>query len=508
MSLGSSEFARAGRVRLLGATALALTLVAGVVAGAVWSGGGSIASAQPVAQEKPLSAPPPVILASAAGVPLPSLADIVQRVTPAVVSLNTRKSLGSGFVIDPAGYIVTNSHVIGDATEAEVRFGDGSKFKGRLIGKDDATDVALLKIDAPRKFPVVNFADDRKARVGDWVLAVGNPFGLGGTVTAGIVSARGRDTVGQTQFTDYIQLDAAINPGNSGGPAFDMTGRVIGMNTFGLPFTKSGDAVPGIGFAVPSTTIQRVVADLKSSGSVNRGFLGVQIESLSDEDATALGLPNSQGALVTDVVDGSPAQKAGIKRGDVVLKLNGSSVRDNRELSRRIAALQVGQTAKFTIWRDNKQIDISVTIAKRERVAEAEIDTLPKLTSLGLGLQTISAAVRTEFSFAKDADGVVITELDPSSDAAVRGLRVGDRIVGVGTEDVSSLADVNLAVEQAKALKRPSVLLFIETQRGGKARVPVKLSGAPAPAFQIITPAGTTTLPVAPVQETKTPATP
>ena len=225
-----------------------------------------------------------------------------------------------------------------------------------------------------------------------------------------------------------------------------------------------------------------MVGDLKASGSVSRGFLGVQIESLSDEDATALGLRNSQGALVTDVVDGSPAQKAGIKRGDVVLKLNGVAVRDNRELSRRIAALQVGQTARFTIWRDNKQIEISVVIAKRQQVAEAEIDTLPKLTSLGLGLQTISAAVRTEFSFAKEAGGVVIMELDPSSDAAVSGLRVGDRIVGVGSENVTSLTDVNLAVEQAKALKRPSVLLFIETQRGGKVRVPVKLSGLPVPA--------------------------
>jgi serine protease Do len=305
---------------------------------------------------------------------------------------------------------------------------------------------------------------------------------LGGTVTAGIVSARGRDTYGQTQFTDYIQLDAAINPGNSGGPTFDMNGRVIGMNTFGLPFTKSGDAVAGIGFAIPASTIQRVVSDLKTSGSVSRGFLGVQIESLSDEEAKALGLPNSNGALVTDVVEGSPAAKAGIKRGDVVLKLNGVAVRDNRELSRRIAALQVGQTAKFTLWRDNKQIEISVVIAKRERVAEAEIDTTPKLTSLGLGLQAISAAVRTEFSFNKEADGVVIMDLDPTSDAAARGLRVGDRIVGVGSDKITSLTDVNLAIEQAKSLKRESVLLFVEMQSGGRARVPVKLTGLPIPA--------------------------
>jgi serine protease Do len=252
------------------------------------------------------------------------------------------------------------------------------------------------------------------------------------------------------------------------------------MNTLGY-VSPTGERIAGLGFAIPATTVQRIVADLKTSGTVTRGFLGVQIESLSDEAAQALGLPNSNGAIVTDVIAGSPAEKAGIKRGDVVLKINGIAVKDNRDLSRRIAALQAGETATFTIWRDNKTLTISVTIAKRDRVAEAEVPTVPmaKLGSLGLGLQSITATLRTEFALKDDAGGVLVTDIDPMGDAATRGLRIGDRIVGVGTANVSSLTDINLAIEAAKAAKRPSVLLFIETARGGRAHVPVKIAPAP-----------------------------
>lgn len=458
---------------LAGATALALVLAAGVV----WtSGPGAVAEPTMV----PLQSTQPTATIGATGAPLPSLAPIVTRVTPAVVSLTTTKGLGSGFVIDPKGYVVTNNHVVADTTEADVRFSDGKKFKARLVGRDEATDIALLKIDTPTVLPSVRFGDDRRARVGDWVLAVGNPFGLGGTVTAGIISARGRDEIGRTQFTDYLQVDAAINPGNSGGPTFDMSGRVIGMNTGGLA-NRSGDAIAGIGFAIPASTIQRIVEDLKTSGTVTRGFLGVQIESLSEDAAKAVGLPNTNGALVTGVVEGSPAERAGIRQGDVILKINGVAVKDNRDLSRRIAALSAGEQASFTIWRDNKQITINVTVAKRDRVAEApslpgEDGSIQRLTSLGVALKTITPEMRTAFALDQHAGGVLITDIDFGSDAAVSGLRPGDRIVAVGGGKVATLGDVNLAIEQAKSLKRDLVLLFVETPQGQKAHLTVKLT--------------------------------
>jgi serine protease Do len=395
-------------------------------------------------------------------------ADIVERVSPSVVSITNSKGLGSGFVIDSDGYVVTNNHVMSGLNEAEVRFSDGTKYKGRLIGRDEATDIALLKIDAPKSFPSLRFYDDQRMRVGDLVLAVGNPFGLNGTVTAGILSARGRDEIGSGQYTDYLQLDAAINPGNSGGPTFDVNGRVIGMNTMGRPGS-------GIGFAIPSTTIKRVVEDLKQGRAVQRGFLGVQIESLSDDNAKALGLPNANGALVTGVIAGSPAEKAGIKRGDVILKINGQVIKDNRELARKIAALDIGQTATFTIWRENATISIKVTAAKRDLTASLGTTPGLQLTSMGLALQSITDTVRDDFRLAKDAKGVLVMGIDPASDAASRGLNPGDRIVAVGSVEVSSLADINLALEKAKSMNRDSVLLFVVTAAGESTQTAVKL---------------------------------
>lgn len=395
-------------------------------------------------------------------------ADIVERVSPSVVSITNSKGLGSGFVIDSDGYVVTNNHVMSGLNEAEIRFSDGTKYKGRLIGRDEATDIALLKIDAPKSFPSLRFYDDQRMRVGDLVLAVGNPFGLNGTVTAGILSARGRDEIGSGQYTDYLQLDAAINPGNSGGPTFDVNGRVIGMNTMGRPGS-------GIGFAIPSTTIKRVVEDLKQGRAVQRGFLGVQIESLSDDNAKALGLPNANGALVTGVIAGSPAEKAGIKRGDVILKINGQVIKDNRELARKIAALDIGQTATFTIWRENATISIRVTAAKRDLTASLGTTPGLQLTSMGLALQSITDTVRDDFRLARDAKGVLVMGIDPASDAASRGLNPGDRIVAVGSVEVSSLADINLALEKAKSMNRDSVLLFVVTAAGESTQKAVKL---------------------------------
>ncbi len=426
--------------------------------------------------------------AAAQAVNIPSLSGLIERVKPTVVSVSakvtsggkTGTSLGSGFVIDADGFVVTNAHVIQTSSDVDVTFADGTKYKTRVIGRDQATDVALLRIDAGRKFPFATFADYERVKVGDWVVAIGNPFGLSGTVTAGIVSARGRDEVGDAAFTDYLQMDAAINRGNSGGPTFDLSGRVVGMNTLGYP-TARGELASGIGFAIPASTVQRVVSDLRATGSVSRAFLGVQIESLSEESAKALGLPNSNGALVAETVDGSPAQKAGVKRGDVILKINGEPVKDNRDASRKISTLQVGQSATFTIWRDNQLITITVTVAKREQVAQADVPASAgsavefKTMPLGMGLAAITADLRSMFALTAEATGVLVTHLDPASEAALKGLRAGDRIVAVGSLDVGSLSDINTAIAKARSLKRSSVLLFVETQAGGKAHVPLTL---------------------------------
>ncbi len=519
---------RSTGILMASAAALALAATSGVVMGFVWSGGGPAAvaeSTQAPMEATQVSAPAPVMLGATGGY-LPSLADIVERVSPAVVSLKAKVTApesdvseedleqlppslrdfferfkkngpgdkqqrqrgevqGSGFVIDPSGYVVTNNHVVANATDIEVSFSDGKKLPAKLIGRDELTDVALLKVQSPKPLPSVKFGDDTRARVGDWVLAVGNPFGLGGTVTAGIISARGRDEVGGTQYTDYLQIDASINRGNSGGPTFDMSGRVIGMNT--AIFSPSGGSV-GIGFAIPSSTVQRVVEELKKSGSVTRGWLGVQIQSLSEDSAEALGLPNTNGAIVAEVIEGSPAQKAGVKQGDVVLKMNGTQIKDNKDLSRKVAGLQVGQTASFTIWRDNKEINVSVTIAKRPGEEQVSSNDKPKpgkdtargakadVAALGLGLATITPSVRTEYELDRDASGLLITDVDPDSDAAERGLRPGDRIIAVGGDEVKTVSDVTSAVAEAKSQKRGSILLFVVTQRGQKAYVPVKLN--------------------------------
>jgi len=530
------------RVLMVSATVLALAVAGGAAVGFVWGGGGHPAVAESTTapatgKEEQLAAATAPAAAAIGAIPpstnvgqLPSLADIVERVSPAVVSLKAKVTAertaevsdeeleqlppslrdfferfrrngppnqqrrprgevqGSGFVIESNGYIVTNNHVVANATDIEVAFSDGKKLKAKLIGRDELTDIALIKVEPKGgALPAVTFADDAKVRVGDWVLAVGNPFGLGGTVTAGIISARGRDEVTGAQFTDYLQIDAAINQGNSGGPTFDLGGRVVGMNT--AIFSPSGGSV-GIGFAIPSNTIRRVVADLKKSGGVTRGWLGVQIQSLSEDAALALGLPDESGAIVAEIIDGSPAEKAGVKQGDVVLKMNGTPIKDNRDLSRKVAALQVGQTASFTVWRDNRQVNLNVTIAKRpgeDRVAgnrsndgksdskDAGASGDAKVAALGLNLQTITQSVRAQYDLDATAKGVLITEVDPDSDAAERGLRPGDRIIAVAGNEVRAISDVKSAVENAKSAKRSAVLLFVETNRG-KVYVPVKLS--------------------------------
>ena len=515
-------------VLLVSSAAIALAATAGAVFGFAWSGGGVPAVAETAAPAVPAvvaSSVAPLMVSSGIGA-AGTFADIVERVSPAVVSIRAKvtspaqpdiseedlESLppglrdyferfrkggpdrqrnrgevqGSGFVVESNGLMITNNHVVANATEIEVSFSDSKKYKAKIIGRDEATDIAVLKIEGGKNFPTVSFGDDARVRVGDWVLAVGNPFGLGGTVTAGIVSARGRVDVGGAQFTDFIQIDASINRGNSGGPTFDLSGRVIGMNT--AIFSPSGGSV-GIGFAIPSSTIQRIVSDLKRTGSVTRGWLGVQIQSLTDDAAASLGLPNTNGAIVAQVIEGSPAEKAGFRTGDVVIRMDGVPVKDNRDLSRRVAGLQVNQNARFVVWRENREAQISVTVAKRpdpKTLASrggadggdegaARPGGGAKVSALGLDLATITPALRSELRLDPGAEGVVITDIDPDSDAAEQGLQPGDRIIQASGKEVRSVSDVTSAVASAKSLKRPSVLLFVERGKNQRVFVAIKL---------------------------------
>ena len=529
------------RSTVLLATVASLALTAGVVGGFVWSGGGSPSVATPTTTQSSQTMQVASAVAPSAAVIAPqavpgalptSLADIVERVSPAVVSLKVKVTedvadaglegidpgdldqlppnlrdffdrlrkgqgkgkpakqrgevQGSGFVIDPTGYIVTNNHVVANGTDITVDFSDGKSYKAKLIGRDQLTDVALIKIDAGHSLPAVAFADDSKVRVGDWVLAVGNPFGLGGTVTAGIVSARGRDDVGGTQYTDYLQIDASINRGNSGGPTFDLSGRAIGMNT--AIFSPSGGSV-GIGFAIPASTIQKVITELKASGSITRGWLGVQIQSLSEEAASALGLPDEHGAIVAEVLPDSPAKKAGFRQGDVVRHMNGAAIKDNRDLSRKVAELRVGETATFGVWRGGREQDIKATIAKRDEARVASNDKQEReqdskesnntgkaeVKDLGLSLAAITPEARAELNLGRDATGVLITDVDPDSDASEKGLRAGDRILSIGNEEVHSIADVTAGLAAAKQAKRTAVLLLVTNARGQERYVAIKV---------------------------------
>ena len=273
------------------------------------------------------------------------------------------EAMGSGFIIDRAGYIVTNNHVIEDENRIHVKLPNGREYPAHVIGADKDTDIALLKIDGAGDLPVVELGDDRRLRVGDWVVAVGNPFGLGGTVTAGIVSSIGRD-IGNGPFTDYIQIDAPINQGNSGGPTFDLSGRVVGMNT--AIFSPSGGSV-GIGFAIPASTVRTIVEQLKDHGNVERGWLGVQIQSLTPDLAASMGTPsNVKGAIVASVVDNSPAAHGGMQQGDVVVALNGATINDSRDLTQKVAGLRAGERVQFTVLRDGQRRGISVTIGQRD----------------------------------------------------------------------------------------------------------------------------------------------
>lgn len=365
---------------------------------------------------------------------------------------------GSGFFISEDGYLVTNNHVVSDGTAYTVVMDDGTELEAKLIGKDSRTDLAVLKVDAAsRKFTYVSFADDTKVRVGDWVVAVGNPFGLGGTVTAGIVSARGRD-IGSGPYDDYIQVDAAVNRGNSGGPTFNLSGEVVGINT--AIFSPSGGNV-GIAFAIPASVAKDVITDLIDDGKVERGWLGVQIQPVSKDIAEALGLEEASGALVVAPQEGSPGQKAGIEEGDVITAVNGSKVEDPRDLARRIAKLGPNTKVEITLWRHGKAETVSVTLGD---LASNDAATAPASEPEAPAPASEKALANLGITVApaEDGSGLSVTEVDEDSEAAARGLKAGEKIVSVNNRKVASAAEISDIIDQARKDGRTRALFQVE----------------------------------------------
>ena len=378
-------------------------------------------------------------------------------------------SLGSGFIIDPSGIIVTNNHVIADAQEIKVIMADQpdqTGYPAKLIATDEKTDVALLKIDAKKPLPYVTWGDSDRARVGDWVLAIGNPFGFGGTVTAGIVSARGRD-IRSGPYDDFIQTDASINKGNSGGPLFNADGEVIGINT--AIISPSGGSI-GIGFSIPSALARPVVEQLLKYGHARRGWLGVRIQSVSDEIADSLGLDKARGALVADVTDGSPAQKAKLQPGDVILSFDGKPMADTRTLVRTVAETPIGKEVTVEYWRKGKTEKTAVTIGelKEETVAKAEAPK-PKSSSgptksveqFGMTLSAITPELREKFELKPDVKGVVVTDVTQDGIAASKDIRAGDVIVEVAQTEVENPDQVISKVGELEKEKRKSALFLM-----------------------------------------------
>jgi serine protease Do len=505
------------------------TFIAGAIAGAGVAcaavAGAGLQWPQAAAQE---SQSAQVVKIGASGVVAPppgapiTFADIVDKVSPAVVSIETRSKVnaeslrkipgfenfpfavpqqpgqggggqdkdedneppeqfgaGSGFFISPDGYIVTNNHVVEGADEITVKMTDNRELKAKVIGRDTATDLAVIKVEG-RDFKYVDFESGAKPRVGDWVIAIGNPFTLGGTVTAGIVSAYSRD-IGEA-YVDYIQIDAPINRGNSGGPTFDVYGRVIGVNT--AIYSPNG-AYAGIGFAIPADVASSITKELIANGKIARGYLGVTISSITDDMAQSLNLPNHAGAYVTDVVAGGPSDKAGIKVGDIITRLNGQPVKDNTELTRRVALARVGDTLHLDVLRAGKPLALEVRSGVRpseEELAQQNgrggAHSTPAPTPdasapvLGLSVAPVDPASRQRYNLDSGARGVVITGIAPHTQAAKKGFRPGDVVVMADNRPVVGVSDFTAAVNAVKASGRPSVLLLV--QRDGR-NIPVTI---------------------------------
>jgi serine protease Do len=379
------------------------------------------------------------------------------------------EALGSGFVISEDGYIVTNNHVIEKADEIEIEFFSGKRLQAKLVGTDPKTDIALLKVESDTPLAFVNFGNSDLMRVGDWVVAMGNPLGQGFSVSAGIVSARNRALSGT--YDDYIQTDAAINKGNSGGPLFNMDGQVIGVNTAIL--SPTGGSI-GIGFSMASNVVTKVVDQLREFGETRRGWLGVRIQDVTPDVAEAMGLAAANGALITDVPDG-PAKDAGMLAGDVIVTFDGSDVADTRELVRRVADAPVGEAVRVIVMREGKSVTLSVTLGRREEAEGEPVATAatpapePEAGEvLGLSITPLTPEVAKELGVPDDTKGLAITMVDELSEAFAKGLRVGDVITEAGQQSVVRIKDLTDRVEEAKGAGRKSLLLLV--RRGGDPR--------------------------------------
>lgn len=450
-----------------------------------------------------------VIVAGAHGSPARAtptgFADLADKLSPAVVNISTAQnisggpgtdgspledlfrdlyprggperprqiqSLGSGFVVTPDGFVVTNNHVIEDADEITVNFPNGLSLVAKLVGTDQQTDLAVLKVEHDSPLPFVSFGDSNTARVGDWVLAIGNPFGFSGSVSAGIISAFNRN-INAGRYDDFIQTDAAINRGNSGGPLFNMSGEVIGVNT--AIYSPTGNSI-GIGFSVPANLAKRVVDQLQEFGAVKRGWLGVRIQTVNEELAEALGMEKPMGALVAEVTPGGPAEEAGLEAGDVVVKFDGKDVVEMRDLPRLVADTDVGKAVRVVVFRKGQTQTLKVTVGLLDegRVnasAPASEDkgsgAMPEgtvLDTVGITLRPLTTATREEYGIAKEVSGVLIAEVADDGKAAEKGIRPGDVIVEVGQEPVTTPSEVEERVRKAREGGRKSVLFLIQTK--------------------------------------------
>ena len=377
-------------------------------------------------------------------------------------------ALGSGFVISEDGFIVTNNHVIESADEITIEFFSGEELVAKVIGTDPNTDIALLKVEAEKPLPYVSFGDSDTARVGDWVVAMGNPLGQGFSVSAGIVSARNRALSGS--YDDYIQTDAAINRGNSGGPLFNMDGQVIGVNTAIL--SPNGGSI-GIGFSMASNVVTRVVDQLREFGETRRGWLGVRIQDVTDDVAEAMGLEKTAGALVTDVPEG-PGKEAGIQQGDVIMNFDGRDVADTRGLVRQVGNTEVGKAVRVMVWRDGKTQTLMVTLGRREEAESAvpAAQTAPTpdepVEMMGLTLSPVTETLRGELELPAGATGLVVVDVDEASEAFEKGLRAGDLITEAGQQKVEAVSDLTDRVDEAREAGRKSLLLLV--RRAGDPR--------------------------------------
>ncbi|HJQ59807.1 MAG TPA: DegQ family serine endoprotease [Vineibacter sp.] len=384
-------------------------------------------------------------------------------------------SLGSGFIIDPAGFIVTNNHVIDGAEEITVLLHDDTQLKAKLVARDSKVDIAVLKVEPPNRKPLqaVKFGDSDKSRIGDWVVAIGNPFGLGGTVTAGIVSARSRDIGGQ--YDDYIQTDAAINKGNSGGPLFNMQGEVIGINT--AIYSPTGTSL-GIGFAIPSNMAKSLVEQLREFGRVRRGWIGVQIQSISEDMAESFGLDKPRGALVAGVTPNGPAEKSGLKQRDVILKFNGRDVVDSKKLPRIVADSKVGETVDVVVMRASKEQTLKLKVGELEdgdkQTASAKGSSKPPSTKeadppgtiepFGITVARLTDTLREKHGLQNAQKGVVVVKVADGSPAAEKGIKVGDLILEVAQSEVNSPTDVQNKVKELREQKKRAAVLLVESK--------------------------------------------